>query len=126
MVYICIGMYSKFNKIFSIIRFHHTIKHDINHKYLFHFWTLCKTSTAELTLKHMVMKLCKFHLKMHQFQTHTHSHYRNTCVNLSLKDKTLSKMITYYKALKKYGFHIYIYSLQYMIQCFKIYKRWAK
>lgn len=61
---------------------------------IYFIWTLCKTSTDELTLKHMDMKLCKFHLKMHQFQTHTHSHYRNTCVNLSLKDKTLSKMIT--------------------------------
>lgn len=71
----------------------------------------CATYTITLTLKHMIMKLCKFHLKMHQIQTHIHSHYRNTCVHLSLKDKTLSKMITYYKALKKYGFHIYIYIL---------------
>lgn len=28
-------------------------------------------------------------------------------------------MITYYKALKKYGFHINIYTLQFMKQCFK-------
>lgn len=37
MVYICIGMYLKFNKKFFIIRFYYIIKYDINYKYLFLF-----------------------------------------------------------------------------------------
>lgn len=65
MVYICIGMYLKFNNFFFIIRFYYIIKYDINYEYLFYLWILCKISIVELILKYMVMKLCKFYLKMY-------------------------------------------------------------